>query len=305
MRQRLLLAFALATSATLSAQDFFPLQVGNEWVYRATGSRAGYAALTIRVTAMENRAGVEYYRIEGYRTGSFWLRSTHDGKVMAYDPAKQDEKLWYNFRAPLREEFDTAQPGCCGRAAVLDRGARYAGRIGEGTGAVEVVYPGVRDFGITNEKFLPYIGMISRTEVTGGPAVAFYDLAYARVGGVTVLKEKTIDFGVALDNSVNEPSAAALVRLTLRNDTGTPFPMYFRDGQIFDVAIRDAAGQEVYRWSSDRGFTQALHTELIEAERQWVVFVPVPAQPGDYTLEAWLTATNATYRSSLALQVRR
>lgn len=305
MWQRLLLTFALATSSQLAGQDFFPLQVGNEWVYRAMGSRSGNAALTMRVMRTQVISGFTYYLLDGHRTGSFWLRSTADGKVLMYDEATGQDKVWYDFNAPLKAEYDTAMPGCCGKAAVLDRGARYAGPIGEGDNALEIYYSGVREAGISNEKFLPYIGMVSRTQVTGGPAVAFYDLVYARIGGITVLKEKTLDFAVTLDRVSYAPESEAMVRFTLRNDTASPVELRFRDAQTYDIIVRDAAGKEIYRWSAGKGFLQVLRSELIQAERQWIAFFRAPAQPGDYTMEAFLTVLNGSYRSTLPFRVEK
>ncbi|HYZ84425.1 MAG TPA: BsuPI-related putative proteinase inhibitor [Bryobacteraceae bacterium] len=300
MWRQLLWTFALAGSLAGShalAQDYFPLQAGNEWVYRASGSRS--AALTVRVSESRVMNGQTWYVVEGFRGGSTLLRS--DGLKVFERAANGSEQLWYDFGASIRQEYVSALPG--GKASVLRKDARYAGPVGEGNNAVEIFFPGLQ-VGVTNEKFLPYIGMVSRTVATGGPAVAFYDLVYARLGGVTILKEKTIDFALTLEQPSFSPGDAAMARLLLRNDTGSPLPLQFRDGQTFDLVVRDGEGNELYRWSAGKQFTQALRSESIEGERQWGAMIPVPDAPGTYTLEGFLTSTNASYRSSLAFEVK-
>jgi hypothetical protein len=306
MSLRPLLKFALATSfvAVAFGQEFLPLQVGNEWMYRASGSRSGNA-LTIRVTGSQQMDGQTWYSVQGYRDGTFWLRSDGAGKLIQYDMQSRTEKMWHDFRAAVRQNYDSAIPGAQGQAAVLQRNARYAGPIGEGNDAIEVYYPGVTQVGISNEKFLPGVGMVQRTQPTGGPAVAFYDLIYARVGGITVLKERTVDFSVTADRAVYPPNAFAQIRMTLRNDTGLPLQLLFRDGQRFDIIVKDFEGREVSRWSTGRQFIQSLGIEQVESERQWVGSHTMPAEPGDYVLEGLLTVTEGVYRATVPVRVER
>ena len=100
-----------------------------------------------------------------------------------------------------------------------------------------------------------------------------------------------------------DPAATAAARTRMPNDpalassldvsvgTGVRFAMHvtnttdrklelnFPSGQTHDFAVLDAAGREVWRWSADRMFTQALQNRLVDSretltyEETW--------QPGD------------------------
>lgn len=51
--------------------------------------------------------------------------------------------------------------------------------------------------------------------------------------------------------------------LAVTNSTQAPVALEFRSGQSYDFAVADDAGHEVWRWSAERMFTQALRTETL------------------------------------------
>ena len=57
------------------------------------------------------------------------------------------------------------------------------------------------------------------------------------------------------------------VRLTLHitNTSDQPLELRFSSGQTHDFAVTDSTGRELWRWSADRMFTQALQTRVIGA----------------------------------------
>jgi hypothetical protein len=57
------------------------------------------------------------------------------------------------------------------------------------------------------------------------------------------------------------------VRLALRvtNKTDKQLELNFPSGQIYDFAVVDSAGRELWRWSADRMFTQSLQNRLLDA----------------------------------------
>jgi hypothetical protein len=57
------------------------------------------------------------------------------------------------------------------------------------------------------------------------------------------------------------------VRFTFRvaNAGTAAVDMSFGSGQRYDIVVSDAAGEEVWRWSSDRMFAQAVGEERLEA----------------------------------------
>jgi hypothetical protein len=68
----------------------------------------------------------------------------------------------------------------------------------------------------------------------------------------------------------------------------------FSSGQRYDFIVRDATGAEIWRWSSDQGFIQALGTETLEAggvleyEAQWLA----SGQRGEYEAVGLLVSTS-------------
>ena len=56
------------------------------------------------------------------------------------------------------------------------------------------------------------------------------------------------------------------VTLQVANTAGKLVELDFADGQTHDVAILDAAGREVWRWSEGRLFTTAVQTKLLGAD---------------------------------------
>lgn len=62
------------------------------------------------------------------------------------------------------------------------------------------------------------------------------------------------------------------------------------DGQHLDVAVRDAEGKIVWKWSDGRVFGQGVHEGTLG--NVWSATVEVPRPSGSlegYTIEGWLT----------------
>ena len=79
----------------------------------------------------------------------------------------------------------------------------------------------------------------------------------------------------AVADTVGEAVAASLVvdvgdevgvALQIANAAGHQVELDFADGQTHDVAILDATGREVWRWSDGRLFTTAVQTKLLGAD---------------------------------------
>jgi len=69
----------------------------------------------------------------------------------------------------------------------------------------------------------------------------------------------------------------------------------FPSGQTYDFVVLDSAGREMWRWGSDRMFTQALRNKLLAAGEaldfeETLRSGPLP--PGRYTARATLTSAN-------------
>lgn len=78
------------------------------------------------------------------------------------------------------------------------------------------------------------------------------------------------------------------------NTTAKSIELQFGSGQTHDFTVIDATGKEVWRWSSDRMFTQALQTRRLDAgqtltfRERWTS----PARPGTYAVIASLQSSN-------------
>lgn len=286
---------SLLLSSAAFAQDYFPLDVGNVWVYKTRGvpPRIGEDTITVEVRKAEVLNGVLYFQLVDYRSGAYWVRNDGAGRIVQLDEKTGEEKLWYDFTKQKGEVYVSSLPACCGRARVVDRAASKETALGKFENALlQLDYPGVFQVGITEEDFLPYVGLIFRSENTGGPSMRSQELVYARLSGVTVLNASGIGFGVT--------RGEGYVRLSLNNNTGKPMRIVFSSGQTLDVIVRDAKGGEVYRWSEGKVFTQALRPQdLPPGETNWVVALPplVETVAGPFTVEGSLLTVGGVFRA--------
>lgn len=88
------------------------------------------------------------------------------------------------------------------------------------------------------------------------------------------------------------------VRLTLQvtNPSTAPVAVTFSSGQSYDFVVRPAgAGAEVWRWSADMGFTQALRTLTLGPGETWTFterWTPPPGLRGEFAAIARLTSSD-------------
>src|SRR5258708_34662911 len=106
--------FVLLTMTALAAAKepyYFPLQVSNQWVYRCTQNCLSVDTFTLEVTGVANTAapdGSPYFILRGFAK-DFWVRMVDSSRLVARDPdGSPEEKLWYNFAAPEKEEYSTS-----------------------------------------------------------------------------------------------------------------------------------------------------------------------------------------------------
>lgn len=83
--------------------------------------------------------------------------------------------------------------------------------------------------------------------------------------------------------------------LRVTNATGKRLELSFPDGKTHDVAVLDAEGREVWRWSRERMFTSVVQTKLLGAgettsySERWS---PPDGASGSYTVVASLNSSN-------------
>ena len=170
--------------------------------------------------------------------------------------------------------------------------------MGQFTNALAIDYPPANcaDAGITSELYLPYVGLLQRTQTSlAGPVV--YDLVYANLGGITTIAAPERSFTVSVIDPGSAPGGQATVRLTLRNARAQPLTLTFPTAQRFDLVLRDGNGAIVYQWSAARTFAQVLGMLQVTLEKTWVVQIPVGSlPPGRYTVQAGLSTQPVNYR---------
>jgi Intracellular proteinase inhibitor len=302
--QKLALCFLLFAAPAAALEDYFPLQPGNQWIYRAAS--APNDLLHIEVTGTEKIGDRTYSVVEGFPGAPRRLRLTEAGDLMLYDVAASREKIWAAFSKPDREPFDSFIDGCSPKAEIESHRAEYKGPVGEFTNALRVRYlPGIcADAGFVQETFLPYAGMLERTiQTIAGPRR--YDLIYARLGGVTVISQRELAFALTLDKAVYATGEPVLARIALRHSQPAPLRIVFSSGQTYELIVRRESGETVFQWSADKSFTQALRAvDFPPGEKNWVE--PIPALPvGRYIAEAYLaTVGPKAYAASVAFEVR-
>ena len=95
--------------------------------------------------------------------------------------------------------------------------------------------------------------------------------------------------------SVQATSANDSIEFVLQvtNTTDEPVPVSFSSGQTYDFVVYDASGAEVWRWSDERMFTQALREESVapgETLTYSAIWVPAPGLSGPFEVLGVLTA---------------
>lgn len=287
-----LLSLGAAGASQCLAQDYFPLQLGNQWIYRSSfGGGRNATQVQVDIPRQELVDGRVYSVVRGFADAPVWLRSDDGGVLYQYDPGTRVESVWAEFRAAVGTTYRTTINPCNQQARVESRNAVAKTPAGEFAGALSIRYPAANcaDAGLESELYVPYIGLVQRTSQTiAGPRVM--TLTYARISGVTVFSEPELTFGLTIDK-FSYKGGSMQARLTLRSTHERPQELQFRTSQQFEVVFRKESGEQVFRWSDEMFFLTVLTSERVgPGERHWPVTIPLDGIPdGGYVVEAWLT----------------
>src|SRR5690242_1945026 len=84
-----------ASGSEAQTADYFPLQIGNNWMYRPAGGQLQpeTAFRTISVEGTETLNGRDYFRVL-YFGRTIYLRSDADGTVVSLDRQSGAERPW-------------------------------------------------------------------------------------------------------------------------------------------------------------------------------------------------------------------
>ncbi len=284
-----LFAILFTTAAVAQTPLWYPLATGNHWVYRVS-ARGSNDAAVVQVAEERSFSGRGYATLRGLPGGDLYVRNDASGNPLLYNQAGARELAWVD-----------SNPDACSRSGKANFPAKYSGPMGTFDNAVEYRYqPTCADAGVEHEVFLPYIGLVQRVETTiAGPRA--WDLIYAQINGAIYAAQASTDFTLSLGGVEN---GAVLARLTLRHTLPEPLALRFNSGQSFDIDVVNAKGERVFRWSDGRAFTQVVRDVMVSSEATWAAAIPVKGlAPGDYTVEARLTA-NRAFRALATLRIR-
>ena len=135
----LLSALILSAAGLYAAQpDYFPLQTGNQWTYRATGLGQSF---TVEVGGTVEAGGQTYFVVDGFRRGTVWLRQDDDGTMWVYDAAKRAESVWAAFGTPEGQSYSTSIEPCNPTARIRSRSARAEIPVGTYDYLLAIDYP--------------------------------------------------------------------------------------------------------------------------------------------------------------------
>ncbi len=292
-----LVAIALNAGAVLGA-DFFPLQTGNTWTYRAAATGETF---NVRVGDTVDNGGKVYYKLSGYTDADLLVRAEEVyGQLVYWDGNRNQEFLLTSFE-PFEGGYWVAPfrpcPEQVGQTQV--KRGNHDGPAGPVADALEIRYipVGCADIGPVEEQYAEHLGMLRRVQTTiAGPRT--FDLISARVGNITIDPAPTGRFSVSVGPTPPSSPVSATFRLQL--NSAAPLILPFSSGQEFDFTLRDSNGKSLWIWSADKTFVQALHQRNVTDEWTETVEIPWPAapggglQPGNYTVEAWLTTTGSS-----------
>ena len=288
------------------AEDFFPLQPGNVWAYRNATTGESFTVSVGSPVVIQERV---YHLLRGYAKQPLLVRLDERKDLVQVDEKTGLEQTLTSFVSLPGGWWEAPARGCAHEGMALNRGTAHDGAAGPFPDVRELFYRTIAcaDFGIEYEQYAGNIGMLRRIATSiAGPQT--FDLAYARVGNIRIDTAPHAAFSVAVLQTL---PFGLIAQLRLQTDSGREVKLIFPTGQEFDVALRDAGGKVLWKYSDGKVFAAALHETI--AAGQWGVPVQIPGpvleelerQPGTYTVQAWLTTIGSApeYAATVPLTI--
>jgi hypothetical protein len=153
---------------------------------------------------------------------------------------------------------------------------------------------------------LAYIG-VTRTHLAAAPSLTTRSVTtpYASAGGVSGRSGRKAPITLASALGVAVDGDNVQFALTVTNPGQRKVELTFPSGQTYDVVVYDAAGGEVWRWSTGQMFTQSLRNKPLDAHESLTYNATWkhPAIHGSLVAVATLTSTNypSSARAAFAL----
>jgi len=295
--------FVSSSLAVAQAGDYFPLEVGNTWLYRLAGAQPETTFRTVSVEGTETLNGREYFRVV-YFGRTLFLRSNADGTIVSFNRQSESEQAWLSLDAAEGTTFEAHIDACTNTGRIESRSVEVTTPVGRFQDTLQARFQGnCADAGVTQQFYAPSIGLVSHEETSiAGPRR--YELVYFRTrsangGGPEV------SFTIALDAPRYRAGANMGVRLTLRSTHPDPIALHFPSGQSFDLKLLNQAGDIGYTWSADKLFVLIIRDEQFgPGERSYGFAVPLrDLPPGRYTAQGYLTTAPRQYLGETSFEI--
>ena len=300
--------------------SYFPLQVGNQWIYRVLEPGQEPTSHIVSVTEqITGTDGLPLFTLVGYFGRSQFVYSLRNGTVGESGPGDGPNYLWYLLKAPVGAHWILslmdASPPCINGANVRVASRSDTVRVpaGEFRNVVRLEYSTpCMSAGIQAEWFAPGIGLIKRQEVNSAFTVRTLELAAVNLGnplpprpayGASLL----LDRPLYVQNLMPSPSpelgiAVVDAAFLLSNLTGTPVESIFGGCRSATFAVVDSEGKELIKVRGDDGGCCACATPqnlplergslLLRAKIPLALEDGTPLPVGDYAVVATLDAVN-------------
>ena len=295
----------LTTALVAQTPAYFPLQVGNSWLYRLKNSRAGEDRYrSISVEGRETIGGREYFTVN-YMGRTLALRSNSDGSIVVFDRASgTDQPFLLLVGLPEGASFPTVIDQCTRSGRVDSISAVVRTPAGEFSNVLLISYQlECADAGITQQYYAPGVGLVLHQETSfAGPRE--YELVYYRTETSSGAGQE-VSFSVGLDSSRYLPNSNLGVRLTLRSMGPDPLLLVFPSSQTYDLKVINELGTAVYVWSADKLFAAVYREEKFgPGERTYGVTAPLGnLRPGKYKVQAYLTTNPLRFLGEVGFEV--
>jgi hypothetical protein len=303
-----LITLGCLLSPVLSAQqplDYFPLQVGNSWVFRLLQDRtdAENAFKSISVEGLEPINGREYFTVR-YFNKTVALRANPDGSIVAFNRMSGQEEPWLSPGLPVGSTFESRIDQCTQSGRIDSRDYIVTTPVGRFANAVGITFQGqCTDAGFLEQAYAAGVGPVLHRETSfAGPRL--YLLTDFRASS-TKLSEQELSFKLSLDVPRYTPGSNMGVRLTLRSNDLQPLMLVFPSGQSYELKIVNETGAAVYVWSAGRQFPMIHREERFgPGERTYGFAAPLPVlPPGRYKAEGYLTTSPVMYLGEVSFEI--
>lgn len=304
----------------LTAQDLWPVRLGNQWTYMIEGQINNGHKFKVEVT---HRSGGWAY-IEGtddfHGTGwgdRWWWMSLYSGNIWIWDSTNYSFGRVFNLAAGKGHNFTSRIKGvpCVDDSVwlVTDDHATVETPVGTFNDCVIIdnIQPPCVDAGLTRMIFAPDVGLIeySWTTIAGGHTAKLihavvdgteytrivYTAGYSvclNINKITYTLTENRMPPIPLEGPPQHPDTLK-IRLKIENETNEAVSFKHSSSQKYDFIIRDDSGTEVYRWSNDKRFAAVITSISLDLGKSLIYEEAIelrdndnnPLKPGNYTIE--------------------